>query len=34
MNIIVWLENDANETKAFVKEHSWCQNEDYVGGAT
>ena len=32
--MFVWLENGANETKDFVKEYSWRQNEDYVGGAT
>ena len=29
-----WLRNGANGTEAFVKGHFWCQNDDYVGGAT
>ena len=29
-----WKMGGANKTKAFVKGHSWRQNEDYVGGAT
>ena len=32
--VSVWSRNGANKTKAFVKGHSWRQNEDYVGGAT
>ena len=30
--VLVWSRNGAN--KVFVKGHSWCQNEDFVGGAT
>ena len=32
--MFIWSENGANQTEAFVKGHSWRQNEDYVGGAT
>ena len=32
--MFVWSENGANKKKAFVKGHSWHQNEDYVGGVT
>ena len=32
--VFVWSRNGASRTKAFVKEHSWHQNDDYGGGAT
>ena len=32
--VFVWSRNGASRTKAFVKGHSWHQNDDFVGGAT